>query len=110
MAALSDPLQNMATFGLGKLFPDAGANTLTNGNENASATRAEPALKKAEKGLMPDFAVAHIVVRRQPYRRSMRLQAYVRTVLQQPIQIRRMRLTNAVASFVFSETDAVHND
>ena len=50
MAALSDPLQNMATFGLGKLFPDAGANTLTNGNENASATRAEPALKKAEKG------------------------------------------------------------
>ena len=43
----------------------------------------------AADGVMPHFAVAHILIAGQPYRRAVRLQLAVQRMLLQPVQARR---------------------
>ena len=60
--------------------------------------------------IVPDLAIAHIVVGGEPHRRSVRLQLYPWVLCQKPFQNGHIRSFYGVAVVPVSKADAVHHD
>ena len=61
------------------------------------------------QGIVPDFAVAHIIVGGHPDRGPMRLKGGEEFAFKQFIQTRRVRHEHAVALILFADPDAIED-
>ena len=72
--------------------------------DKAGALGKNPA---APDGIVPDFTVAHIRIRRHANGGSMRFQPGGDAIGSQPVQGRRTGLANDITRFVFADTDSI---